>query len=165
MKMTSVTLALSIALTLGSAAFAQQSNGVQANASGSANSSVSATRNGGEASGRVDAAGEVTADVSSESLAQGTELNATLSKPVDARKAKAGDEVTATANEDIKSDGQVAIKKGSKLVGRVISARPLSRGEGAASAANAAELAIVFDRAVLNDGRVVRLKGQAATAM
>lgn len=157
MKMTSVTLALSIALTLSSAAVAQQSNGVQANASGNASTSASASRNGAQAGGRADAAGEVTTDVSSASLAQDTELDATLSKPVDARKAKAGDEVTATANEDIKSNGQVAIKKGSKLVGRVISARPLSRGEGAASAATASELAIVFDRAVLNDGREVPL--------
>ena len=146
-----------IALTLSGAAVAQQNAAVQGNAAGQSNASVAADRNGASAShsaaGSVDAATEH----GSVGLDQGTELNATLTKPVDARTAKPGDEVVATSNEDLKSNGQVIVKKGSKLVGRVTAARPLGRADGSADGAADSQLGIVFDRAVLKDGREVPL--------
>lgn len=89
-------------------------------------------------------------------MAQGTEINATLSKPVDSKKAQPGDEVVATTNDDVKSDGRVIIPRGSRLVGHVTSARPHSKPASAAdknaSAAGSAageassQLGIVFDK-------------------
>jgi hypothetical protein len=90
-----------------------------------------------------------------ESASGGMALDATLSKSVDAGKAKAGDEVTATVNQDVKSNGQIIIKRGSKLVGHVTSARSLARASG--GAATDSQLGIVFDRAVLKDGRQIPL--------
>lgn len=155
--MKSTALIVCISLALSGAALAQLSTGAQGSVSGNANASASADRNGASAQGSAEGAAVATADDSSAGLAQGTELNATLSKPVDARKAKAGDEVTATLNQDIKSDGQVAVSKGAKLIGHVAAAQPLSRNKGAAGADGASQLGIVFDKAVLSDGREVPL--------
>jgi hypothetical protein len=113
---------------------------------------MSASKNGANAKGA--ATGSASSDRASANVDQGVELDATLSKPVDARNAKPGDEVTAVANEDIKSNGQV-IKKGSKLMGHVTRARPLHTAEGSTQGSGASELGIVFDRAVLKDGREV----------
>jgi hypothetical protein len=155
--MKSTALIVCISLALSGAALAQQSTGVQGSVSGNANASASADRNGASAQGSAEGAAIATTDDASAGLAQGTELNATLSKPVDARKAKVGDEVTATLNQDIKSDGQVAVRKGAKLIGHVATAQPLSRDNGSAGADGASKLGIVFDKAVLSDGREVPL--------
>jgi hypothetical protein len=104
----------------------------------------------------------------SASLSNGSELNATLSRPVDASKSKPGDEVTATNAQDVKSAGQVVIPRGSKLIGHVTEAKPRGKkgntnaggtADAAGSAAGSAEskLGIVFDRAVLKDGREIPL--------
>jgi hypothetical protein len=86
------------------------------------------------------------ADVQS-SASDDLELSATLAHSLDAGKAKTGEEVTATVTQDVKSKGQVVVRRGSKLIGHVTSARPLAKGESAAS-----QLAIQFDHAVLKDG-------------
>jgi hypothetical protein len=65
--------------------------------------------------------------------------------------------VRAIANEDIKSNGQVMVKKGSKLMGHVTAARPIGNAKGSADGAADSQLGIVFDRAVLKDGREVPL--------
>jgi hypothetical protein len=155
--MKSSSLIVCIALTLGSAAVAQQSTGVQGSASGASQSSVAADRNGASASHSAAGSASAATESASTSLDQGAELNATLTKPVDARSAKPGDEVIATANEDLKSHGQVVVKKGSKLVGHVTAARPLGPAQGSASGAADSQLGIVFDRAVAKDGREVPL--------
>lgn len=155
--MKSRALIVCISLALNGAAFAQQSTGVQGSVSGNAGASASADRNGASAHGSAEGAAVTTGDNASAGLAQGAELNATLSKPVDARKAKVGDEVTATLNEDFKSNGQVAIKKGAKLIGHVATAQPLGRDKSSAGAGGDSKLGIVFDKAVLSDGREVPL--------
>jgi hypothetical protein len=148
----------------------------QSNASGSAatqsRTSVSATPDGAAASNTGSGSASVKSDKANADLAQGTEINATLSKPVDSRKAKPGDEVVATTNDDVKSDGKVIVPRGSRLVGHVTSARPHSKPsssdkkETPASTANknasaageaGSQLGIVFDKAVLKDGREVPL--------
>jgi hypothetical protein len=85
---------------------------------------------------------------------------------VDAGKAKPGDEVSARATKDIRSDGQVVVPRGSKLVGHVTQARPRgsSSSGGSAGGDTTSQLGIVFDRAVLKDGSTVALNG-AVTAL
>src|SRR5690349_14940108 len=80
-------------------------------------------------------------------LAEGTTVNAVLAKPLDSNKCKPGDPVSATAAQDVKSDGKVVIRRGSRLMGHVTEAKPKSAGEANSS------LGIVFDHAVLKDGR------------
>src|SRR5437879_4745766 len=99
--MKSFWIAVVVAGVLTASAAAQQSG-----ASASGNASASANANGN-------------ANGSSASLSNGTNVQAELTKALDAKKAKVGDEVTARVTQDVKSNGQVAVKKGSKLVGHV----------------------------------------------
>jgi hypothetical protein len=92
-------------------------------------------------------------DHASTSLAQGTEFKATLSRSVDARKAKPGDEATATLAQDVRANGHVALHRGVKLVGHVTEAQ--SHHASSADGRWDSHLGIVFDRAVMSDGREV----------
>ena len=86
-----------------------------------------------------------------DSLAAGTTVNAVLAKPIDSQKCKPGDQVVATAVQDVKADGKVVVRKGSKLIGHVTKAE--TKGEGQANSS----LGIVFDRAVLKNGQEVQM--------
>jgi hypothetical protein len=159
-------------LALAAASVAAQAD-VQGNASTQSQSSVAVKRDGASASNSSSGTTRAEAGEASANLSEGTQINATLTRPVDSSKNKPGDEVTATAAEDIKSNGQVVIPKGSKLLGHVTSARPRgskSSGEGASNGGNdtasaagsatgqaASQLGIVFDKAVLKDGREIPL--------
>jgi hypothetical protein len=88
---------------------------------------------------------------SSARLTSGTAINAVLSKPVDSKKAKPGDEIVATTSEDVKSNGKVVIRRGSKLIGHVTQAQARAAGDANSS------LAIVFDHALLKDGQQVEV--------
>jgi len=93
--------------------------------------------------------------------AQSNEINATLTSSVDARRAKSGDEITAALAEDTQTGGQLILRRGTKLVGHVTEAQARGRRSNA-SAASVSEstesrLGIVFDKAVLEDGREVPL--------
>jgi hypothetical protein len=83
------------------------------------------------------------------SLAAGTTIPATLSKPVDARKAKPGDEITAKTTQDVRSSSGVVIPRGSKLVGHVTDAKARAKGDSESA------LGVAFDRAVLRNGQEV----------
>jgi hypothetical protein len=137
------------ALTLSGNALAQTS--VQGGAAAQSNTSVSSNRSGASASQDSAAGAAVASERGSASAAQGTEMNATLSKPIDARRAKPGDEVTATLAQDTEANGQV-MPRGTTLVGRVTEAQPRRRS----SDGNVdSRLGVVFDKAVLEDGREV----------
>ena len=82
----------------------------------------------------------------STSLASGSTMKAELTRPVDVKKNKVGDQVMARTTEDVKSEGQVVIPKGSKLIGHVTQAKAKAKGESESS------LGIVFDRAVPKNG-------------
>jgi hypothetical protein len=84
-------------------------------------------------------------------LSSGTTLQAELTKPLDAKKAKAGDEFTAKATQDVKSNGQVVIRKGSKLIGHVTEAQARTKDN------SESKLGLAFDKAVLKDGSEVTL--------
>lgn len=79
-------------------------------------------------------------------LAGGATLQAELTNPVDAKKAKPGDPVKAKLTQDVKSNGHVVLHKGSKLLGHVTEAQ--ARGKGQAES----KLGIVFDKAQLKGG-------------
>ena len=78
-------------------------------------------------------------------------MNAALSQPVDARKNKPGDQVTARTTEATKSEGKVVIPKGSKLIGHVTECKQRSKEEKESA------LGIVFDKAILKNGEEVPL--------
>lgn len=78
-------------------------------------------------------------------------LQAELTKPIDAGKAKPGDEVTAKLTQDFKSDGKVVFHKGSKLVGHVTEAQAHSKNNAES------RLGIVFNKVQLKGGEEVSI--------
>jgi hypothetical protein len=84
-------------------------------------------------------------------LHAGSTVQATLAKPVDAKKSKVGDEVLARTTYDVKSEGHVVIPKGSKLVGHVTEVKAQTKEQATS------ELGIAFDRAVLKNGTEIPL--------
>jgi len=78
-------------------------------------------------------------------------MNAALSQPVDARKNKPGDQVTAKTTEATKSEGKVVIPRGSKLIGHVTECKARSKEEKESA------LGIVFDKAILKNGEEIPL--------
>jgi len=157
-------LALIIATTLsvGTAALAQQTT-VRGNAATESQTSVSADRQGANVASDNRAQGGVAVEHDREDGAReqaatdfsgASEMNATLERSVDARRAKPGDEVTAKTNDTFTTASGATIPRGSRLVGRVTEARAHARGENAA----ASQLGIVFDEAELPDGRVVPMQ-------
>lgn len=135
------------------AAGAVAQTGAEAQAGGEAKSQTEAhaTRQSASASssGAANAAGSAQAGSASSAIASGTTFNAALSEPIDSKKAKPGDAVTARTTEAAKSHGSTVLPKGTKLVGHVT--RASARGKGEAESA----LGIVFDKAVLKNGQEV----------
>lgn len=86
-------------------------------------------------------------------LSQGSTLHTELTKPVDCKKAKPGDEVTAKVTEDVKSNGKVVVHKGSKVVGHVTEAQARTK-EHADS-----RLGITFDKLVMSGGQEMAFTG------
>jgi hypothetical protein len=79
-------------------------------------------------------------------LPVGATICATLTKPIDSKKAKPGDAIAARVTLPVLSHGKVLIPNDAKIIGHVTLAQPRSR-DGTES-----QLAIVFDHAVLKDG-------------
>jgi hypothetical protein len=127
------------------------SAGAQTSASSDAKASVGKKQANAQASGNASGNASAQADKNSAGLASGTTFGAVLSHSVDAKKNKPGDEVTARNTQAAKSDGKVVIPKGSKLVGHVTEAKARTKGESESA------LGIMFDRAILKDGREVPL--------
>jgi hypothetical protein len=82
----------------------------------------------------------------SRSLENGSLLYASLSKTVDAKKAKPGDPVVAELLADVVSHGKIVVRRESKLIGHVTEAQVRSK-ENPES-----RLGIVFDKIVLKGG-------------
>lgn len=120
--------------------------GAMAAAGAQTGASTSTNSNASVSSGQAGA----NASQSAQANANAPTLRAELTKSLDAKKAKAGDEVTARVSEDAKAGAQV-IRRGSKLVGHVTEAQARSK-ENAES-----KLGILFDKAVLKDGSQVNL--------
>jgi hypothetical protein len=123
------------------------STNAQVNAQGQTSQKANKKRETSDSS--ASAGGSSTASGAGTALSSGTAIQAELTKSLDAKKAKAGDEVTAKVAQDVKSDGQVVLRKGSKLIGHVTEAKARSQEN------SESRLGIAFDRAVLKDGQQV----------
>jgi hypothetical protein len=138
---------------------AQSSADMQTGASASQDTSVSANKSGVKANSNTSANvsektavsgqnGETQAAAASQ-LQAGSTIQAELIKPVDARKNKTGDEVTAKTTQDVKSNGKVVLPKGSKIVGHVTDAQAREKGQ------QESHVAIAFEHAILKNGTQV----------
>jgi hypothetical protein len=82
-------------------------------------------------------------------IAPGSVIPVQLTKTIDAKKAKAGDEVVATVTMDLKTNGgEVIVPKDTKVVGHVTEAQVRSKEQ------KESQVGIAFDRAMLKDGEV-----------
>jgi hypothetical protein len=135
-------------------AAAQSQTGAPAGVQSSSQASVEASKTQAQASGNASASGSASVQNSQAngSLASGTAFNAALSSPLDSRKCKPGDEVTARTTEAAKAEGKTVIPKGSKLVGHVTKASARAKGESESA------LGITFDKAILKNGQEIPLK-------
>jgi hypothetical protein len=148
MKAASVIILAGV-LVSGPAVHAQ--GGAQASSSASGSASVQADKSGAAASSNTSTSASANAGQNSASLSSGTAMNAALTQPVDAKKNKPGDQVTAKTTEATKSEGKVVIPKGSKLVGHVTECKQRSKDEKESA------LGIVFDKAILKNGEEIPL--------
>jgi hypothetical protein len=82
-------------------------------------------------------------------LDDGSILYAELSKTVDAKKAKAGDPVSAVLLADVLSHGKIVARRDSKLVGHVTEAQAHSKDTPES------RLGIVFDKVILKGGQEI----------
>jgi hypothetical protein len=132
---------------------AQSQTGAQAGAQTNAQGNAQASKQGAQASGSGAAASSAAAQTEhgNAALANGSTFNAALNAPIDSRKAKPGDPVTAHTTEPAKSDGKTVLPRGTKLLGHVTQASARSNGESDSS------LGVVFDKAILKNGQEVPL--------
>lgn len=87
--------------------------------------------------------------VGSPRIAPGSVIPVELTKTVDAKKAKTGDEVVAKVAQDMKtSTGEVLLPKDTKVIGHVTEAQARSKEQ------KESQLGITFDHAVMKSGDV-----------
>jgi hypothetical protein len=144
-------LLIGASIVLSAAAQAQTSSQAAAQANGQA--SVQADKTHAQATGGASASSSASAQSNrtNAGLSSGTVFNATLSSPVDSKKSKPGDAITARTVESVKSEGKTVLPKGTKLVGHVTQASARAKGDTESA------LAISFDRAILKNGQEVPL--------
>jgi hypothetical protein len=132
---------------------AQSQTGAQTGAQTNAQANAQASKQGAQASGSGATASSAAAQTGqgSAALANGSTFNAALNAPIDSKKAKPGDPVTAHTTEPAKSDGKTVMPRGTKLLGHVTQASARSNGESDSS------LGVVFDKAILKNGQEVPL--------
>jgi hypothetical protein len=127
-----------------------QAHGASANANANASAQAQTSHDAkasGNASGNSSSSGSGSSAAAA--LSSGTNVQAELVKPLDAKKAKPGDQVTARVTQDVKSDGKVVIHKGSRMVGHVTEAQARTQGQANST------LGIAFDKAILKSGQEV----------
>src|ERR1700686_206864 len=144
-----------LAVLLSAVCLAQSSADRQAGGSASQNTSVPADKSGAQAnsSSSAEAAAQANASgkhgnaqaASASRLQSGSTVQAELSKPVDVRKNKPGDEVIAKTTQDVKSDGKGVLPKGSRIVGKGTQAQARAKGQ------DESQLGIAVDHAILKD--------------
>jgi hypothetical protein len=88
----------------------------------------------------VDASTSASAQGRHLDIASGTHLTAELQDALDVSRARVGDRVLLKTTEDIKSNGQTVVKKGSRLVGHVADVQRRAKGSAASS------VTVLFDR-------------------
>ncbi len=85
-------------------------------------------------------------------IAAGSVLPVSLTKTIDVKKAKTGDEVVAKVTQDMKNNqGDVIVAKDTKVVGHVTEAQARSKEQ------KESQVGIAFDRAVAKDGSQMQM--------
>jgi hypothetical protein len=85
-------------------------------------------------------------------IAPGSVLPVQLTRGINAKKAKTGDEVVATVTQDMRNNaGTVIVPKDTKVVGHVTEAQPRSKEQ------KESEVGIAFDHAVLKTGEMMQM--------
>jgi hypothetical protein len=140
-------------LTLFASALLAMTANAQTPASAQAGAQADVNAGNAHASGNASSSVAAHGNESSAAIADGTAINASLSAPLDSKKAKEGDEITAKTTESVKAQGKTVLPKGTKLVGHVT--RATARGKGDAESA----LGIAFDKAILKNGQELQLSG------
>jgi hypothetical protein len=85
-------------------------------------------------------------------IAPGSVIPARLTKTINAKKAKKGDEVVATVTQDLRDNaGTVIVPKDTKIVGHVTEAQASSKQQ------KESEVAIAFDRAIPKSGEPMQM--------
>jgi len=88
----------------------------------------------------------------SSKIAPGSVLPAQLTKSIDAKKAKKGDEVVAKITQDLRNNaGTVVVPKDTKIVGHVTEAEARSKEQ------KESQVAIAFDHAVMKNGEQMQM--------
>jgi hypothetical protein len=91
-------------------------------------------------------------DAQTPRIAPGSVIPVELTKTVDAKKAKSGDEVIAKVTMDLKSTGgQIIVPKDTQVIGHITEAQARSKEQ------KSSEVGIAFDHAVMKDGGQVPL--------
>ena len=91
-------------------------------------------------------------EAGSSKIAPGSVIPAQLTRSIDAKKAKAGDEVVAKVTADMKTkSGVVLVPKDTKIVGHVTAAQARSKEQ------KESQLGIAFDLAVTKDGKEMQV--------
>jgi hypothetical protein len=128
---------------------AQTTASGQAGASAQSQASAGTNKAGAQTSsnGMASNSSSANAGNNSASISNGSKINATLANSLDAKKSKPGDQVEARATEDVKQDGKVVLKKGTRLIGHVTQAQARANGQ------TQSQLGIMFDHAVLKNGQ------------
>lgn len=134
-------------------AWAQVQTGAQSSAAAQSKTSVASGQSSsqGSASGSASTSASAGASAGQNSLAlsDGTTMNASLAGSLDAKKNKPGDRVEARTTQDVKQDGKVVLKKGTRLAGHVTQAQARTKQQ------SESELGVAFDHAILRDGTQV----------
>jgi hypothetical protein len=85
-------------------------------------------------------------------IAPGSVIPVLLTKTIDAKKAKTGDEVVAKVTQDLKTNsGEVIVAKDTKVLGHVTEAQPHTKEQ------KESQVGIAFDRAVEKNGNEMQL--------
>jgi len=90
-------------------------------------------------------------DASAAQLNGGMSVVAEITKTVGSKKAKPGDEVKARVTQDVVAKGVIVVPRDSQLVGHVTEATARSKQDPEA------RLAIVFDKALLKNGKQIEM--------
>lgn len=121
----------------------------QTNSSAAEKSSVSAGQSGTQAQSATSATTAQQANAAGSQVQAGNLIYAELTKSIDAKKAKVGDEVVAKTDQAVLSNGKVVAPKGTKILGHVTEVKQHTKDQPQS------ELGIVFDHMVLKDGNQV----------
>jgi hypothetical protein len=85
-------------------------------------------------------------------IAPGSVIPVSLTKTIDAKKAKTGDEIVAKVTQDMKTtSGDVLVPKDTKVMGHVTEAQPRNKEQ------KESQVGIAFDHAVMKDGNTMQM--------